>query len=95
MVIYGYDLNVCQFDLWGCVYVQSVLTVDFYILAMDECVDGWMRCILLYILPIRGVNFNVCHARCGFVSWWSFIFTPKLTCGLYNDVYDVNMQSDI
>lgn len=22
-------------------------------------------------------------------------FTPKLTCGLYNDIYDVNMQSDI
>lgn len=22
-------------------------------------------------------------------------FTPKLICGLYNDIYDVNMQSDI
>ena len=45
MVIYGFDLNVCQFDLWGRVYVQSVLTVVVYILAMDERVDGWMCCI--------------------------------------------------
>ena len=34
----------------GRVYVQSVLTIVVYILAMDECVDGWMRCILLYIV---------------------------------------------
>lgn len=49
--------------------MQSVLTIVVYILAMDECVDGWMCSILLYILPIRGVNFNACHARCDFISW--------------------------
>ena len=52
----------------GSVYMCR-LTIVVYILAMDECVDGWMCSILLYILPIRGVNFNACHARCDFISW--------------------------